>query len=254
MPNTLEFADLGEAIGNATAVLRNNAASAGLAVAVPTCPGWTMHDLLAHQGMVHRWAAAKVRDEPTRHDPEVLAEAAASDDLLQWLDDGMVDLLNALAGAPDDLEVPFFLMDAPAPRQAWTRRQAHETTIHGVDAMAARLGRAPLPEELWFSPALARDGIDELLMGFTGLAHYGLTLPRPARVSVQTDDGLGAWTIAIGPDGAVPAGGADPDADTVLTGSARGLYTGLWNRGDAFTTHGDPEPLRFLREQLRVAR
>ena len=113
MPNTLEFADLGEAIGNATAVLRNNAASAGLAVAVPTCPGWTMHDLLAHQGMVHRWAAAKVRDEPTRHDPEVLAEAAASDDLLQWLDDGMVDLLNALAGAPDDLEVPFFLMDAP---------------------------------------------------------------------------------------------------------------------------------------------
>ena len=37
-------------------------------------------------------------------------------------------------------------------------------------------------------------------------------------------------------------------------GSARGLYPGLWNRGVAFTTHGDPEPLRFLREQLRVAR
>jgi hypothetical protein len=33
------------------------------ATPVPTCPEWTMLDLAAHQGMVHRWAAALVRGE-----------------------------------------------------------------------------------------------------------------------------------------------------------------------------------------------
>ena len=171
MPNTLEFADLGEGIGDATAVLRNSATSAGLDAAVPTCPGWTMRDLLTHQGLVHRWATASVLGDPGRPDAEVEAEAGAAEDLLEWLDDGMVGLLNALAAAPADLDVPFFLLDAPAPRQAWARRQCHETTIHAVDALAACLGRHPVASDAdWVTEEVALDGIDELLTGF---------LPRP---------------------------------------------------------------------------
>lgn len=252
MANTLAFADLGEAIGDATAVLRNNAASAGLAVAVPTCPGWTMRDLLTHQGLVHRWAAASVRREHPRPDAEVEAEAAAASDLLEWLDDGMVDLLNALASAPEDLGVAFFLLDAPPARQAWARRQCHETTIHGLDAMAARLGRAPRADELWFTPALARDGIDELLLGFAPRRKYNPKADAATSIAVVTDDGIGAWTIDLTPDGCTARTGADADAPTRVSGSARAVYAGLWNRGDEFRTEGDPEPLQSFLQQLRV--
>ena len=34
---------------------------AGLRAAVPTCPDWDVRALVAHQGMVHRWATAIVR-------------------------------------------------------------------------------------------------------------------------------------------------------------------------------------------------
>ena len=36
---------------------------AGLEAPVPTCPDWTVLDLVAHQGMVHRWARRLVRGE-----------------------------------------------------------------------------------------------------------------------------------------------------------------------------------------------
>ncbi|MBK8445973.1 MAG: maleylpyruvate isomerase family mycothiol-dependent enzyme [Micropruina sp.] len=253
MANTLAFADLGEGIGDATAVLRNNANSAGLGAAVPTCPGWTMLDLLTHQGMAHRWAAASLRHEQPRPDAEVEAEATAAADLLQWLDDGMVELLNALASAPEDLDLPFFLPEAPPARQAWARRQCHETTIHGVDAMAARLGRVPRPDELWFAPALARDGIDELLLGFAPRRRYNPKADAATSIAVVTDDGLGAWTIELTPEGCTARAGADADAPTRVSGSARAVYVGLWNRGEDVRVEGNPEPLQSFLQQLRVA-
>lgn len=252
MPNTLEFADLGEGIGDATAVLRNSAISAGLDAAVPTCPGWTMRNLLTHQGLVHRRATASVLGDPARPDAEVEAEAGAAEDLLEWLDDGMVGLLNALAAAPADLDVPFFLLDAPAPRQAWARRQCHETTVHGIDAMAARLGRAPRPDEFWFSPALARDGIDELLLGFAPRPRYNPRSEIVGRIAVVTDDALGAWTVTVGPDGSTAKPGDDPDATARISGSARGVYAGLWNRGRHFSTDGDGSLVESFLEQLRI--
>ena len=59
-----------------------------------------------------------------------------------------------------------FLKDAPPPRRFWARRQAHETTIHSVDAVAAALGRWPTASDVTIDPVLAADGIDELLTGF----------------------------------------------------------------------------------------
>ena len=59
-----------------------------------------------------------------------------------------------------------FLRDSPAPREFWARRQAHETTIHRADAVAAGLGRRPRSAELDLDPAFAVDGLDELLTGF----------------------------------------------------------------------------------------
>ena len=253
MPELLDFAELGEGIGDATAVLRSNAASAGLDAVIPSRPGLAVRDLVVEQGVEHRMATAELCDRPAPSAADLRAAASAAGDLLEWLDDGMVDLLNALATAPEDLDVKFFLPDAPPARQAWSRRQCHETTIHAVDAMAARLGRAPRADELWFAPALARDGIDELLLGFAPRRRYDVRYSRKARVTVVTDDDLGAWTLELTPDGLTARVGAEADADTRVTGSARAVYTGLWNRGDEFETAGDPEPLHSFLQQLRVA-
>ncbi len=252
MPNTLEFRDLGEGIGDAAAVLRNNAAAAGLDASVPTCPGWRVRDLVTHQGLVHRWATATVRGVEAPPDAVVEAEAATASDLLDWFDDGLVDLLNALAAAPADLDVPFFLLDAPPPRQAWTRRQCHETTIHAIDAMAAKLGRPPRPDELWFTPALARDGIDELLLGFVPRARYNPRRPEQATLTVVTDDGLAGWTVRMGPDGCQASTGAADDSDAQITASARALYAGLWNRGRDYTMAGDAALVEDFLDQLRI--
>lgn len=49
-------------------LLGDAAARAGLAADVPTCPGWTVRDLLPHIGGIHRWAATVVgeaRQGPT---------------------------------------------------------------------------------------------------------------------------------------------------------------------------------------------
>ena len=115
---------------------------AGLRAPVPTCPDWTVRNLVAHQGMVHRWAAAIVRGE--RLDPDAAQqEGQVSPDPLKWPRDGAIELAQALTDAPEDLKVLRFLNDPPPARQFWARRQCHETTIHAVDALSAALGRFP---------------------------------------------------------------------------------------------------------------
>ena len=62
---------------------------AGLATAVPTTPDWTVRQLVAHQGMVHRWAAAVVRGESV--DPDAIeADGRQAADPVEWLRDGAV--------------------------------------------------------------------------------------------------------------------------------------------------------------------
>ena len=121
------------------------ARSAGPDAPVPTCPGWTVRDLLAHQGMVHRWATAVVRGEdPAGVDDAALeAEGLAAADPVGWLLDGAAPLVDALHSAPDDLAVMTFLKEAPPARAFWARRQCHETTVHALDALSA-LERRPL--------------------------------------------------------------------------------------------------------------
>lgn len=232
MVEVRDFREMGEALGNACAVLRSNAVSAGLAAAVPTCPGWTVRDLIAHQGLVHRWAAAYLSGRRADPDAVVLAAADAAPDLLDWFDEGMVELLNVIANAPADLDVKFFLPDAPPPRDAWLRRQVHETTIHAVDAMAARLGRAPRAEELWVAPDLAADGVDEMLTGFVTRRRPLASLMREVTVVFTATDVGRSWLVAFGPDGATTTRvDGDQPAEESVTGSARDLYLSLWNRG-----------------------
>jgi uncharacterized protein (TIGR03083 family) len=261
---TLSVDDYLVLIGTAARRLADEAAEAGLDAPVPTCPEWTVAELVGHQGEVHRWAAAVVAGGLSDLDlpaSELAATLPPSDEavLLSWFTAGADLLIGALRDAPDDLGAAVFLRDAPRPRVFWARRQTHETTIHAADALSARLGRLPTAAEVGVDAAVAADGIDELLTGFITRRSSRLRSDdgEPGQVLIAPSDVEVAWTVTISADPPVTVRGALPDSDRepdcMLTGTAAELYLGLWNRGDEIGGTGADELLGLWRERVRVS-
>jgi len=253
-PLELSIDDLGDGLGSASTVLRANAASAGLDAPVPTCPGWTVLDLVAHQGMVHRWAASHVSGSPVLDTAALEREGRESPDVLGWFDAGATALLQAIVDAPDDLEAVVFLKEAPPAKVFWTRRQCHETTIHAVDALAARLGRPPSPDETWIRRGIALDGIDELLVGFVPRGRQGVSPPSPARLLVRPDGSEIGWLVDLAPGrpaltSRLRLHNERIDADEEITGNPVDVYLRLWSRSAA-PPAGDVE--RWWRDTVSI--
>src|SRR5882762_9466998 len=105
-------------------LLGDAADRAGLTAAVPTCPGWTVRDLLLHIGGVHRWAALVVREardaapQDVDQPYDVVAQLPTDDALLDWYRDGHAELTHTLQAAPPDLACWAFL-PAPSPLAFW---------------------------------------------------------------------------------------------------------------------------------------
>jgi uncharacterized protein (TIGR03083 family) len=227
-----------DGVREALDALAAHASAAGMAARVPTTPDWDVRRLVAHQGLVHRWATAAVQDRRI-DDDAVEREGLDADDPIAWLRDGAECLIRAIEAAPEDLEAMVFLADAPPPRQFWARRQCHETTIHAVDALAADLGRYPRSTDTWIDRDLALDGIDELLTGFVPRPRSRLRTPDPTTVAVLPDDADERWLVSVTDRPPTTARGAgDEDADVVLHGSAVALYLTLWNRSDEVSAEG----------------
>ncbi|HEY7224903.1 MAG TPA: maleylpyruvate isomerase family mycothiol-dependent enzyme [Micromonosporaceae bacterium] len=252
MPTHLSLDDHLTALRRSGDLLRDAAASAGLDATVPTCPAWNVADLVTHQGMVHRWAAANLRGDRDSDTDAFVAEAAAASDLLAWFDEGLQAVLDTLASAPEDVAALVFLRDAPPPRRFWARRQAHETTIHGVDAVAASLGRWPTADRIGIEPALAADGIDELLTGFITRGKGKLHTEQPCTLVVRAEDTGHAWTVQLSDAPIVTTVGLTEPADAVFTGSAAQLYLSLWNRADELTVVGDAGLAKLWRDNVHV--
>jgi uncharacterized protein (TIGR03083 family) len=225
-----------------------SAETAGLEASVPTTPDWDVRRLVAHQGLVHRWATGHLLGHEV--DPEAVeTEGLSTDDPVSWLRAGADRLVAAIEHAPDDLEALVFLADAPSPKRFWGRRQCHETTIHAVDALSAVLGRYPRGDDTWIDRRLALDGIDELLTGFLPRPRSRLRAKEPMTIAVMPEDADERWLIAISSQPPVTARGlGDEDADVVLRGSATALYLTLWNRSDEVSD----ERLDLWAESVRV--
>lgn len=227
------------AVTLAADVLSSSAREAGLAASVPTCPRWSVHDLLAHQGMVHRWATAIVRGtDPSTVDTAAMeAEGLAHADPASWLDAGAADLVSALTDAPDDLDASVFLREAPPARRFWSRRQCHETTVHALDGLSAlRRRQLTADDASWVAESLALDGIDELIVGFWQRRTKGLHSESPYTAAVSAETGE-VWLLEVGPEATVTGrvDGSDgiPSRARRLDGSPVDLYLALWNRGGA---------------------
>ncbi|NEE03746.1 maleylpyruvate isomerase family mycothiol-dependent enzyme [Phytoactinopolyspora halotolerans] len=252
MPTHLALDDHLQALAASGTRLRDAAARAGVAAAVPTCPAWDVTDLVAHQGMVHRWAAANLRGDGDHDAAASESEGKAAPDILAWFTAGLDDLLATLRDTTEDAEAMVFLKDAPPPRRFWARRQAHETTIHSIDAVAAEIGHAPLASDVPLDPSFAADGIDELLCGFIPRRKSRLRSPEPFAVLVTTIDTGHAWTVQISDEPVLTTVGDTGNAHATLTGTAAQLYLGLWNRGDELKADGRDDVLTLWRDQVRV--
>lgn len=237
MPTYLSVERHLDALRDAVTAFVAYAGRAGMEAPVPTCPEWSVLDLVAHLGVVHRWAGTLVRGARPAPDELDGYERAGREcgEPLDWLVEGAGDLADAISTAPSDADAWVFLNDAPPPRAFWARRQCHETTMHAIDALGASVGRLPRAEEVWFGAELAADGIDELLGGFLTRPRSELRCAEEALLLVVPDDLDGWWEVALGPRPAVTTRhtAADllpPDPDWELTGTAVALYLRLWNR------------------------
>jgi uncharacterized protein (TIGR03083 family) len=221
---------------------------------VPTCPDWTVRDLVRHMGGVHRWATGFVRGrtEPVDADlDEVVGTWPADADLADWLAQGCADLVAALATAPDDLQCWTFL-PAPSPRAMWARRQAHETAIHRVDAQLA-VGHPVSP----WAPAFAADGVDELLSLFVPRRSTTLRADPPVTLAVDCADVDTSWLLRLDGHGVSTTRAAHDDAGgaaCTVSGKAGDLYLALWNRAgaDGLTITGERAVLQQFSEGVRI--
>ena len=230
------------------------ARQAGLDAGVPTCPAWTVGKLVAHQAMVHRWAAAHVRgDDPDAvpdRDPDARDSVPTS---LRYYDEGLgrsrrCSSRCAARSRGDDVPQG----RARAARVLGPPASARDDDPHGRRAGGvARAGA--VDRRGGHLAAFAADGLDELLRGFFTRGKSKLFDGKPFVVVVAPDDVERRWVLRVDERLSVDAGDDDvDDADARLSGSAAALYLALWNRGDEIDVRGRPDVLDRWHETQRV--
>ncbi|CAM5339048.1 MULTISPECIES: maleylpyruvate isomerase family mycothiol-dependent enzyme [Streptomyces] len=228
-------------------LLATAAESAGTDADVPTCPGWRVRDLLRHTGAVHRWATSFVAEGHTAPRPDGGLPDLDGAALLAWFREGHGLLVDTLAGAAPDVRCWHFL-PAPSPLAFWARRQAHETTVHRMDAESAAGGAVT-----GVAADFAVDGIDELLCGFHARPKSAVRTPEPRTLRVRATDVPGAvWTVRLSAEPPVTERAAAGDADCELSGPASRLYSALWNRRPVPEVAGDASLAALWREKSGV--
>ena len=218
-----------------TARLADAVRDADLTRRVPTCPGWTLAQLVGHVGQVHRWAAALVAERASgpreAGEPDDLAVPEGAQQRSAWLREGAARLVDAVREAGVETTVWSWADEQTA--GFWLRRMVHDTAVHRADAELA-VGR---PFQI--SAELAADGISEWLELLSSaklaagspaigkLRGHGQTLHFHA-----TDDGLGEtgeWMVRRTPSGVVWEHG-HRKGDVALRGPAAELLLVITHR------------------------
>ncbi|MFC5216151.1 maleylpyruvate isomerase family mycothiol-dependent enzyme [Streptomyces coerulescens] len=135
---------------------------ADLSTTVPTCPDWSLEQLVRHTGGALRWVELMVRTRAQEEIPEATVPLHDGPDergdpavLDAWLAETGEMVVAALREAGPDTKVWGWAGVHSA--GFWARRMAHELTIHRADATLA----AGLSYEV--APDVAADAIDEWL-------------------------------------------------------------------------------------------
>ncbi|MET9733988.1 maleylpyruvate isomerase family mycothiol-dependent enzyme [Streptomyces sp. NPDC006458] len=228
-----------------------------LAAPVPTCPEWTIQQLVEHTGGALRWVEALVRTRAEQDIPEeeiplvdgpaVKGDAAA---LEAWLTETGDLVTAALREAGPDAKVWSWagMVDAGF----WSRRMCHEVTIHRADATLA----AGLPFEV--APEVAADAVDEWLQIVQWLQRTRPIQPEVPGSSIHlhaTDApaGLNAeWIVELPGDGVVWRRGHEK-ATVALRGPLTSVLLAFYRRvsldSPGLEVLGERELLEFWLER-----
>jgi uncharacterized protein (TIGR03083 family) len=208
------------------------ARGAGAPAAVPTCGDWTMGDLCAHVGRLHRWAAEIVAArpaEPAGHWKKLAYPQG--DALVDFVAQGYELLATGLeSAAPSDACWSWTDQHTVG---FWARRQAHELAVHRWDAQNAAGGAEPIEREM------AVDGIQELF-DILAFRPGGPPTGNGQTIHLHCTDGEGEWLIRLAADGPSVVN-EHAKGDVAARGSASDLLLMMWGRipVDAVEVFGD---------------
>ncbi|MBT2481798.1 maleylpyruvate isomerase family mycothiol-dependent enzyme [Streptomyces sp. ISL-94] len=217
---------------------------------VPSCPGWSVSDLIGHLGGVQRYVAHILRERLTQApdpsdlslyglpaDPDVLAawprperapnRGPAPDALTAWYAEGA----RSLAGLFRELgpDVPVWSWSAEQSSGFWLRMQTIELAVHRWDAQSATGTPGPL------DPALAADAVSQAVEVMAPARHSQEAARAGAgeRYRFRRTDGPESWTVLFSGDEVVAEPGSEVPADIEAEGSASDLALFLCGRRPA---------------------
>jgi uncharacterized protein (TIGR03083 family) len=218
---------------------------------VPSCPGWTVEDLVRHLAGTYRLVAGLVGLGVTtlpERPPAATADTSPAPDPLAWWDERYTRLVTVLDGLDPALPA-WNWASQPKRAEFWHRRMAHETAVHRWDAqLAVGLGE---PIEV----KLAADGVTEVIDTWLPAGKRQGPVDRHGVVALRATDVEEVWDVRLRGQGV-----ALLDTDTLLddddsheraiaTGTASDLLLALYGRinFDVLDVSGDHSLLEALR-------
>lgn len=226
-------------------LMRSAAVQAGPDAAVPSCPEWTVLDLVRHQAAVHEWAGKAILTAPEAGPPEWPKAPEDFEEALTWWDSAVSTLLQRLRDTPGDR--PAWTFDGTNRAGWWARRQAHETSIHRLDAELATGHDVPT---LLFDSEFAADGIDEwLTVMVPRQLQKGRKIERTGRLLVHAADAGRTWEVVLTAGEPLVVTAVHDSAvheDATLAGTADAIYRKLWGRPSHAIVSGDEALLAAL--------
>lgn len=224
---------------------------------VPSCPGWTVADVVRHSVIMYTSAAGRLSpagrpDDPVGADRKGLldsyvrahsrlASEMARRDPSEPLKGGVVQASSTIDPDDDSCE------DRPAPGTVGSlfRRMANEAAVHRADVELALGTPGPLDNRQ------ALDGIDEALTVLLPGRYDGRKRDAAAGRTIGVNTARHHWRVTLHPGGIAVS--HDPGfADAAVSGEPAELLLYLWGRrpGTIVSRTGDHVVLAAFRTRL----
>ncbi|MEA2506492.1 MAG: hypothetical protein QOH48_1110 [Actinomycetota bacterium] len=215
----LPYIDFVHEEGRALAV----AARRDMRAPVPSCPDWTVFELVEHTGYVHRHITERLRRQNTEEGrPDVEEPPSDDEGLLAWYSSGLNALEDLLTSTPRD--APRWTWWPPDNTAGfWRRRMAQETAVHRWDAENATGSARPI------DPELAADGVAEFL-DIHVPAEESLYEGPAGTVHLHRTDGDGEWVVSLTPGQIPHATEGHEKGDAAIRGGGSDLLLLTWRR------------------------
>jgi uncharacterized protein (TIGR03083 family) len=219
-------------------------AGRGLDADVPSCPGWTVANVVSHQAMVYAHKVRVMADNAWP-DPWPPAELRGRPPL-EFLRDAKDELFHEFARHDVGEQTTTFGDDTSV--MFWVRRMALEVAVHRIDAELAHDAITPIPDDL------ATDGVDEILtvMLHGDWAEWGAKTEHPVDATVAVEAGGLRWRCAASEAVVDVVRGSSEPVQATVAGAPSDVFLWLWGRrGDeAVDLAGDARAARELRLRL----